>query len=51
MSELTITEEQVRKEHLEEVNPARHWLLLAVVVVGAFLLMVALIAALGAAGA
>jgi hypothetical protein len=49
--ELSITEEEVWEEHLRQVNAGAHAVyLLAVLVVG-FLLMVALIAALGGTAA
>ena len=48
MSEKTITEEQVRKEHLDEVNPTAHWIYVFAVVVGSTVLMIAFIALLGA---
>jgi hypothetical protein len=48
VSELKITEEQVRQEHLNEVNVAAHWVLLLAVLVGSVLLMIGLIALLGA---
>ena len=46
MSEKTITEEQVRKEHLGEVNPAAHWVYVFAVVVGSTILMLVFIALL-----
>jgi hypothetical protein len=48
VSELKVTEDQVREEHLEEVNVAAHWVLLLAVLVGSALLMIGLIALLGA---
>jgi hypothetical protein len=48
--ERTIREEDVRREHLDEVRVDLHWAYLAGVLLGAFLLMVGLIAVLGAAG-
>ena len=47
MSEKTITEEQVRKEHSGEVNPAAHWTYVFAVVVGSTVLMLLFIALLG----
>lgn len=47
MSEKTINEEEVRQEHLAEVNEPRHWAYLASVLAGSMLLMLALIALLG----
>jgi hypothetical protein len=40
--------EEVEAEHLEEVNPAAHWTYLVGVLAISFLLMLALIAWLGA---
>ena len=48
MSELDVNEEQVRSEHLEEVNARTQWLYLFGVLLGGFLLMLALIAILAA---
>ena len=48
MSDRTIDEEEVRRQHLEEVRPGMHWLYLVAVVLGSFILMVGLIALLGA---
>lgn len=45
-----MTEEQVREETIGNVNVAAHYLYFAGVIVGAFVLMVALIALLGAGG-
>ena len=50
MSELDLSEDDVRQEHLHEVNAAAHWAYLFGVLVGGFLLMVGLIAILGASG-
>ena len=47
MSELEVTEEQVRQEHLHEVKVPQHWAYLFAVLIGGFLLMVAFIAILG----
>ena len=49
--ELTITEDDVREEHLRSVNVPAHWLYMTGVVGGAFVLMVALMVILGGAGA
>jgi hypothetical protein len=48
MSELKMSEDAVRDEHLAEVNVGAHWAYLFAVMIGAFLLMVGLIALLGA---
>jgi hypothetical protein len=48
MSELDVSEEDVRKEHMEQVRPGSQWLYLVAVLGGGFILMVVLIAALGA---
>jgi hypothetical protein len=45
--ETSVTQERVWNEHLEEVHVGAHWAYLAVVLIGGFLLMVALIAFLG----
>lgn len=50
MSELEMSEDKVREEHLEEVHVGAHWAYLLAVMIGGFLLMVALIAILGASG-
>jgi hypothetical protein len=47
MSERTITEEQVRNEHLREVNVRAHWAYIVVVLGGGLVLMLALLWALG----
>lgn len=47
MSELKITEDQVREEHLGEVNVGAHWAYLFAVLLGGTLLMIGLIAFLG----
>lgn len=47
MSERNISEDEVRNEHLAEVNVAAHWAYLAAVILGAAVLMVVLIAYLG----
>ena len=51
MSEKDITEEQVREETISGINVLAHYLYFAGVVVGSFVLMVALIALLGAGAA
>ena len=43
-----MTEDAVREEHLNEVHVEAHWAYLFAVLIGGFLLMVGLIAALGA---
>lgn len=48
MSDRTIDAEQVRAEHLAEVNIGRQWAILAGVLGGGTLAMVLLIALLGA---
>ena len=48
MSEEKITEVKVRNEHLREVNPPMHWAYLFGVLMGGLLLMVLLMALLGA---
>ena len=48
MSDLKITEEKVRTEHLKQVNVAAHWAYLLAVLLGSGLLMIGLIALLGA---
>jgi hypothetical protein len=47
MSEKSITEEKVRKEHEAEVNPTAHWIYVFSVVVGSTVLMMSFIALLG----
>ena len=47
MNEAKITEDQVRAEHMKEVNQAAHWIYLVAVIAVAFVLMIALIAVLG----
>jgi hypothetical protein len=47
MSEEKITEQQVRKEHMREVNPAAHWAYLFGVLGGGLALMVLFMALLG----
>ena len=48
--ERNIDQENVWKEHLENVNEGAHWLYMFGVVIVSFLLMVALIAFLGGGG-
>lgn len=48
MSERTVDVERVRAEHLAEVSEARQWTILAGVLGGGTLAMLALIALLGA---
>ena len=48
MSEIDVSEDQVREEHLRDVKVMHHWIYLFAVLVGAFLLMVGFIAILGA---
>ena len=48
MSEKTITEGEVREEHLSEVNPLAHWAYLGGVLGGAIVLMLLFMALLGA---
>jgi TRAP-type C4-dicarboxylate transport system permease small subunit len=45
--EIELTEDDVRREHTEAVDAARHWAYLAVVLIGALVLMLLLIALLG----
>jgi hypothetical protein len=47
VNEKTVREDQIRKEHLKAVNVPAHWAYLFGVLIGAFLLMVLLIAYLG----
>ena len=49
-NEKTITEEDVRNEHLKSVNAPAHWAYLFGMLVGSFVLMVIFIALLGGAG-
>jgi hypothetical protein len=46
--ELELTEDDVWDEHLEEVNAPLQWLYLWIVLIGGALLMIGLIALLGA---
>ena len=48
MSEPEMDQERVRQEHLDAVNTGAHWAYLLTVLVGGFVLMVALIGVLGA---
>ncbi len=50
MNEANMTEEKVRQEHIDSVNVVAHWVYLASVLLGGFLLMVGLIALLGGGG-
>lgn len=50
MSELKISEDDVREEHLSSINVPAHWAYLFGVLLGAFVLMLGLIALLGATG-
>ena len=45
--ELTLSEDDVRKEHLKEVNTAAHWTYLSAVLGGGLLVMLMVIAILG----
>ena len=47
MSERDVTEDDVREEHLAEVDERRQWAYLAVVLIGGTLAMIGLIALLG----
>ena len=49
-SELTLTEEDVRAEHMREVHVSAHWIYMVAVIAGGFVAMVALMAALGGTG-
>jgi hypothetical protein len=48
MSEKNITVEEIEREHMEEVKPGAHWAYVVGVLGISFLLMLALIAWLGA---
>jgi hypothetical protein len=50
VNEAEMTEDQVREEHLDSVNVGAHWAYLFAVLIGSFLLMVALIAVIGSGG-
>jgi hypothetical protein len=47
VSERTVTEEEVRLEHLAEVRQALHWAYIALVLLGGLALMVLLLWVLG----
>jgi hypothetical protein len=49
-NEKTISEDDVRKEHLKSVNAPAHWAYLFGVLLGSFVLMVLFIALLDGAG-
>jgi hypothetical protein len=49
MSERDLTEDDIREEHLREVDQRAHWLFLVGVLVGGCILMIGLIALLGSA--
>ncbi len=49
-NEKTISEDDVRKEHLKSVNAPAHWAYLLGMLAGSFVLMVIFIALLDAAG-
>ena len=48
--EKTVSEDDVREEHLKEVNVPAHWTYLFGVLAGGFVVMIALIAMLGGNG-
>jgi hypothetical protein len=50
MSERSVDEDLVRADHLREVNTAAQWAYLVTVILGGTLLMLGLIAVLGASG-
>ena len=50
MSERDVDQDQVRAEHLEEVDERLHWAYLAVILVGGTVAMILFIALLGSAG-
>jgi hypothetical protein len=50
MSGKDLTAEEIRAEHLGEVDQRAHWLYLVAVLVGGVLLMLGLIALLGSTG-
>lgn len=50
MSERTITEEEVRLEHLAEVRQSHHWAYIALVLLGSLALMLLFLWALGGSG-
>jgi hypothetical protein len=45
--DLTLSEDDVRNEHLKEVNPAAHWTYLFAVLGGGLIVMLVVIAILG----
>ena len=47
VNERTLSEDDVRAEHLDEVNEPAHWAYLFAVLIGGSVLMILLIAALG----
>ena len=49
-NEAQMTEDEVRKEHLDSVNVGAHWAYLFSVLIGGFVLMLALMALIGAGG-
>ena len=49
-NEMTLTEDDVRREHESSARPAPHWAYLFAVLALGFLAMVGLIALLGASG-
>lgn len=49
-NERTLSEDDVRNEHLESVSQGAHWAYLFGVILGAVVLMIGLIALLGAGG-
>lgn len=49
-AELTVTEDDVRVEHMREVHVPAHWLYMIAVIAGGFVAMIALMAALGGTG-
>jgi hypothetical protein len=50
-AELTLTDDDVRAEHMREVHVLAHWLYMVAVLAGGFVAMVALMVALGGTGA
>jgi hypothetical protein len=50
VSEKTITQDEVRQEHLAEVSSRAHWFYLFAVLGGSFLLMIGLLALLSVPG-
>jgi len=50
VSEKDLTAEEIRAEHLGEVDQRAHWLFLVTVLLGGVLLMLGLIALLGSTG-